>query len=96
MFLTYIGYVLFLLIVSTSIDGLLTSKYAISSMVLQRTSLKKQLYTSTNQKEKLEALCRSLQAERKSSLSGTLPSQASLQVMNLQYHLLDALKQRGV
>lgn len=36
-------------------------------MLEQRSSLKKQLEKTRNQKEKLESLCRSLQAERKTN-----------------------------
>ncbi|CAK9880679.1 unnamed protein product [Sphagnum jensenii] len=55
------------------------SDVTIIELLDERASLKKQAETSRNQKEKLEALCRSLQAERKSAIAGTLPSQASLQ-----------------
>jgi predicted RNase H-like nuclease (RuvC/YqgF family) len=57
------------------------SDVTIIELLDERASLKKQAETSKNQKEKLEALCRSLQAERKSAIAGTLPSQASLQVI---------------
>jgi hypothetical protein len=43
------------------------------SWVLQREVMKKQLDKYKNQKEKLESLCRSLQAERKQSPSLNTP-----------------------
>jgi chromosome segregation ATPase len=55
------------------------SDVTVIDLLDERVSLKKQLETSKNQKDRLEALCRSMQAERKSAAAVTLPSQASLQ-----------------
>ncbi|KAF7820107.1 alpha-taxilin isoform X2 [Senna tora] len=46
-------------------------KYVLFFFSEQRERLKKQLEKTKNQKEKLESLCRSLQAERKNNLSGS-------------------------
>lgn len=62
-----------------------------TGLAMQRASLKKQVDTSKNQKEKLEALCRSLQAERKSTFAGALPSQASLQVCTSSHPLVSLI-----
>jgi hypothetical protein len=42
-------------------------------MMFQRELMKKQIEKLKNQKEKLESLCRSLQAERKQGSSGNVP-----------------------
>ncbi|XP_024388593.1 uncharacterized protein [Physcomitrium patens] len=55
------------------------SDVTVIELLDERVTLKKQLETSKNQKDRLEGLCRSMQAERKSSAAATLPSQASLQ-----------------
>ncbi|KAG0622430.1 hypothetical protein M758_3G096900 [Ceratodon purpureus] len=57
------------------------SDVTVIDLLDERVSLKKQLETSKNQKERLEALCRSMQAERKSIAAVALPSQDSLQVV---------------
>ncbi|GAB2286785.1 hypothetical protein Dimus_021180 [Dionaea muscipula] len=46
------------------------SDYTLVELLGERELLKKQLEKAKNQKEKLESLCRSLQAERKQSLNG--------------------------
>lgn len=48
-------------------------------MPLQREVTKKQIEKLKNQKEKLESLCRSLQAERKQGLSASMPEAPSSQ-----------------
>ena len=49
------------------------------SLFLQREVMKKQLEKCKNQKDKLESLCRSLQAERKQSPSPSVPDATSNQ-----------------
>lgn len=50
----------------------------------QREKLKKQLEKTKNQKEKLESLCRSLQAERKQNSTGSNSSDSSVPIWSLQ------------
>jgi len=49
------------------------------AMPLQRELTKKQIEKLKNQKEKLESLCRSLQAERKQGPSASIPDSPSSQ-----------------
>lgn len=52
------------------------SDYTLVELVEERERMKKQLEKTKNQKEKLESLCRSLQAERKQSSDSTVRSES--------------------
>uniref|UniRef100_A0A0A9ETK8 Uncharacterized protein n=1 Tax=Arundo donax TaxID=35708 RepID=A0A0A9ETK8_ARUDO len=55
------------------------SDIALVKLIEEREQTKKQIEKLKNQKEKLESLCRSLQAERKQGPSGSVPDATSNQ-----------------